>query len=235
MQEYRNRSRMKARSSAVVAVFLVSWLLSARAGTDTKYEHMLFDVYPGALAYVREANGNLTIAFVHNLDVADADFAAVAVTNDGDSRGNWDNRSVAAPAGQVPLIRLAGNGAEFSQTTVTFHNLSLAKVKVFHVMFFNQTPDAPDRLVILDPTLNLSSSQKRPVAPLTATIDGTIVTLSNGLKLEGQSGLEYTSKDGAITEVTATGGTVKSSDGVPLLKAGRIKCAFPRTATTQPG
>jgi hypothetical protein len=225
---------MRHRAKGIIAGFCVFLAIAAPSTAATKYDQTLFDVYPAARAYVQEVNGNVTITFVHNLD--SAGLGAIAETNVGKMHGNWDRHSVPAPAGQSLLVRGAVSPQSATQTTLTFRDQPLAKVKVFHIVFAHPDVNDVDVIVMLDPTLDVSPSDAHARVPVTGTVHGARVNLSNGVSLEGQPSLNYSnSATGQMTEATAASGVVRRGDGAVLLRAGRIQFVPEAAATTRPG
>lgn len=212
----------------LVVVWLVFLACSAPLLADTpSYSHSLLYLYPGARAYVQEGSGEASIAItlVHDLDVSRVSLYVFARTIDGKIYGNWDHHSIPAPPGQPLLIHMPESRAAASQATYTFRDVPLAKVKMFEVGLNTQDEKEPYCLVLLDPALGVSPTEKLPRPSITAKVQDMTVHLSNGVTLTGTRGYGMSSETetGKVLDFQAEGGVVKNSDGVILLQASRIQ------------
>jgi hypothetical protein len=216
-----------------VATLLLTAGMSARSIAATSHSEALFDIYPAAKVYFQETDGGVAITFVHNLNLAHAQLCAVAETLNGNSCGNWDSRSSSAQPGASMLLRSDNEGASATRTTITFHDLHLSDVKLFHVLVLSSDPVDSHCALLVNPNI-VSASSQRPPSRVSIRINGTTAFLSNGLILDSESGLDSMSRDGRILDVVARGARLTTADGSGLLSASRIEFDARAVAATQP-
>ncbi len=191
----------------------------------------LIDLYPGTSSYFTEADGNVSVTFVHNLDLNKYDFSGVCENTSGESVGNFNTTSKPADASRKPLIYSLNGLTTHTETTIHFKKTSLATVKYVTVYLFLLDNHRLPIYVLIDPNFARPKTMPRivhPSAPPKVDSSGTPpkFTTAEGLTIETNGTIDSTITNGQTIEMIASSGIIKDRTGSPLLRSRDAKLIY---------